>query len=342
MKSKYSSLDVAKAAGVSQATVSRALRNSPTVRIETRNKIKAIAYKLHYKVDKNASNLRKQQNNTIALLILRGSEADNSIISPFFASMLGSITENCFIKGVDLLISFQRMGSNWHSDFEESNKADGLILLGYENYKKYENKLNHLIKQDTNLVTWGAKLKNPSIISVSTDNFAGAYEITQHVINQNRKKLAFVGDISKQSPESLERYLGYCKAMNDNNLKIDTRLQVDAVAIEDSGYNATNELLSRGNKFDAIIAASDRIAIGSMLALREHNYKIPSDISIVGFDDIPQAKFCNPQLTTMRQSTGLAGLLLVEKLLQLIKGETPKSMIMPTRLIVRKSCGANQ
>jgi len=131
IKGKATSPDIAHLAGVSQPTVSRALRGSPMVNEETRRRIQAIAEQLNYKVDKNASNLRTQHSGTLALLFFEDPTADESQINPFFLSMLGSITRACALQSYDLLISFQQLSTNWQADYEDSNKADGLILLGY-------------------------------------------------------------------------------------------------------------------------------------------------------------------------------------------------------------------
>src|SRR6267142_3811238 len=142
MTAKSTSIDVAYRAGVSQSTVSRALRGSPTVNEETRKRIEEIAHKLNYTVDKNASNLRTQHSNTIALLFFEDPTPDDSLINPFFLAMLGSITRACAQRGYDLLISFQQQSGNWHVDYEDSRKADGILLLGYGDYLEYRERLD--------------------------------------------------------------------------------------------------------------------------------------------------------------------------------------------------------
>jgi DNA-binding LacI/PurR family transcriptional regulator len=174
VKSKAISFDIAYLAGVSQSTVSRALRNSPLVNEETRLKVQKIAKELNYKVDKNASNLRTQQSATIALLLFEDPTSDDSMINPFFLSMLGSITRACSNKGYDLLVSFQKMDNDWHADFEDSNKADGIILLGYGDFENYKEKLAHLIEQETHFVRWGADVNDEKIISVGCNSFMAA------------------------------------------------------------------------------------------------------------------------------------------------------------------------
>src|SRR4030095_9579423 len=144
MQGKTTSIDIAYLAGVSQPTVSRALRGSPMVSEETRRRIETIAQQLNYKVDKNASNLRCQHSNTLALLFFEDPTPDDSQINPFFLSMLGSITRACALRGYDLLISFQQLSTDWQADYEDSNKADGLILLGYGDYLESQSRLERL------------------------------------------------------------------------------------------------------------------------------------------------------------------------------------------------------
>jgi alanine racemase len=340
VRSKQTSFDIAYKAGVSQSTVSRALRNSPLVNEETRRRVQEIAKELNYKVDKNASSLRTQLSGTIALLLFEDPTNDDSLINPFFLSMLGSITRASAKKGYDLLVSFQQMSNDWHADFEDTRKADGIILLGYGDYTDYEEKLVQLIKQETHFVRWGADVKGLSVVSVGCDNFHGGYQVTEHVIKQNRQHFAFLGGVSTGSPEFLERYSGHCKALKDHNLKVDSNLQIDAISTDESGYQAAQQLIASGIKFDAICTASDLIAIGAMRAIQEAGYNVPGDIAIVGFDDIATACSTSPALTTAKQDTVLAGELLVDKLLQLVSGEETQTQLMPATLVVRKSCGS--
>jgi len=155
------SFDIAYRAGVSQSTVSRALRNSPLVNEETRQKIQQIARELNYKVDKNASSLRSQQTKTIALLLCEDHGAGSSLINPFFLSMLGSITRAAAKRGYDLLISFQQLSDDWHADYEDTNRADGIIFLGYGNYANFREKMERLKASGTHYIL-GAGVRRPA------------------------------------------------------------------------------------------------------------------------------------------------------------------------------------
>ncbi len=340
IKGKPTSLDIAHLAGVSQPTVSRALRGSPSVNRETRERILAIARELNYKVDKNASNLRRQQSGTLALLLFEDPTSDQSHINPFFLPMLGSITRACARHGQDLLISFQQLSDDWHADYDDSHKADGLILLGYGDYLAYQGKLRTLVEQGTQFVRWGAVLPDQPGISIGCDNIGGGALIGEHLAGLGHRRIAFLGDASSRYPEFLDRYRGCDAALARHGLAMDPALQADAESAEDSGYAAAQTLLARGLPFDAVFAASDLIAIGALRAFAEHGLRIPDDIALAGFDDIPSARMTTPALTTVVQDTLTAGELLVDTLMRLITGEPAESRRLPTALVVRDSTAA--
>ncbi len=340
MKGKATSFDIAYRAGVSQSTVSRALRNSPLVSEKTREKIQAIAKELNYTVDKNASSLRSQTSTTLALLLFEDPMSDDSLVNPFFLSMLGSITRECGKLGYDLLVSFQELDADWHSVFKDSNKADGLILLGYGDYLDYESKLRELVKHSTPFVRWGAATKSIETCSIGCDNFHGGWQITKHLIDHGRQNFGFVGAVHDGAPEFRARYEGHVEALIKANIEVSPQLQKDAGNTEEDGYKATMALLDQDLPVDAIVVASDLIATGVLKALEERNISVPEDCAVVGFDDVPIARYTKPALTTCRQDSTTAGIMLVDKLVELIKGEPVTNSFMKTKLIVRDSCGA--
>jgi DNA-binding LacI/PurR family transcriptional regulator len=337
MHEKPTSFDIAFLAGVSQPTVSRALRGSPVVSLETRKRIEEIARQLNYRVDKNASNLRSQHSNTIALLLFEDPTPDDSQINPFFLSMLGSITRASARQGYDLLISFQQLSNNWQQDYEDSRKADGIILLGYGDYEEYRPRLERLVGQGTHFVRWGPVLEGQPGISVGCDNLQGGYEVTRHLLGGGRRQIGFLGTATSHYPEFFDRYRGYERAMMEAQVPTSSALQVDAITTEESGFQAARELMSRGLPFDALVAASDLIAIGALRALQEAGVDVPRQVAVVGFDDIPAASLTNPPLTTVMQDVRRAGQLLVETLLHQIAGDATGNSVIPTKLVIRKS-----
>src|SRR5690606_3910574 len=131
------------------------------------------------------------------------------MINPFFHSMLGSITRACARHGYDLLVSFQQLSDDWHADYEDSHKADGLILLGYGDYLQSRKRLEQLEAQGTHFVRWGAALPGQPGISIGCDNFQGGREATRHLVSRGRRRVAFIGDASDRYPEFRERHRGY-------------------------------------------------------------------------------------------------------------------------------------
>ncbi len=337
---KPTSFDIAYRAGVSQPTVSRALRDSPLVSKATRDKVQRIARELGYIVDKNAANLRSKSTKTLALLLFEDPTEDTSQINPFFLSMLGSITRACSKSGYDLLVSFQQFSDDWHAEYEDAHRADGLILLGYGDYISYQEKLEKLIAAQAHFILWGPVIADQKGCALCSDNHHGAYQATKHLLELGRKNIAFIGEASEHCPEFHQRYQGYCQALQEAGLSANPALQVDAESTEESGYQATKQLLPFQNQFDAFFATSDLIAIGGIKALQDAGLNVPKDIAVIGFDDIPTAAYFNPPLTTVHQDTNRAGQLLVENLLKLIQGETVKSSLLPTELVIRESCGS--
>ena len=339
---KTTSFDIAHQAGVSQATVSRALRNSPLVNPKTRERVQRIAREMNYRVDRSAAGLRSQQSKTIALLLFEDPTSDDSQINPFFLSMLGNITRFAAVQQYDVLVSFQQLSDDWLQEYVVSNRADGIILLGYGDYGSIADKLQKLREQDANFTIWGATLPELKGHAVGCENARGGVMAVQHLLDLGRQKIAFLGAATDDCPEFKQRYLGYCESLLANGMKPDPELQFNADNQETSGIEAAERLLQSGREFDSIITASDLIAIGAMKCLRKKGIRMPADVSVVGFDDIPAASYFSPALTTVRQDTCKAAEVLVSNLLQMIKGEEVKSQLLPMSLVVRGSCGGRK
>jgi DNA-binding LacI/PurR family transcriptional regulator len=333
------SFDIAELAGVSQSTVSRALRGDSMVSEDTRLRVERAAQKLNYKVDVNARNLRSQRTSTLALLLYEDPRASDSLINPFFLAILSSVTRAAARRGYDVLVSFQQASADWNADYAASKRADGIIFLGYGDYTPYLEKIRRLDEAGIRHITWGpAAIDQPGRF-IGSDNRAGGREATAHLLRQGRRAIAFLGDISEDCPEFRDRHQGYADALAAAGITPDPTLRVGADASEDAGYAAACALITAGSPFDALFAACDLIAIGALRALRDHGIEAPKQVAIVGFDDIHAASCTAPTLTTMHQDTEAAGELLVGNLLRLMQGQPVEHAIIPTRLIVRASCG---
>jgi len=336
------SRDIADLAGVSQATVSRALRNSPLVRQDTRERIQQIARDLNYFVNRNAAGLRTDQSNTIALLLFDETDGTDKHMNLFFMSFIDNITRTAARHGYDVLLSLQQLTDDWHIEYQASRRADGLILLGYGDYAEYREKLAALAAANTRFIIWGPITRDQPGHSFGCNNENGGYQATKHLVGLGRCNIAYVGRKEHRSPEHAARYEGYSRALREANLEPDDNLRVPADNSETLGYQAAQQLLGSKVSFDAIFAVTDLIAIGAMRAIQDAGLRIPEDVAIVGFDDMPLAAYVTPALTTVQQDSQMAADGLVKRVIGLIEGEPVESMLMEPKLVVRDSCGGNR
>jgi DNA-binding LacI/PurR family transcriptional regulator len=340
-RGRPTSFDIAYLAGVSQPTVSRALSGSPLVSETTRRRITEIARQLNYRVDKNASSLRRGQTRTLALLFFDDASSDPSSINPFFLGMLGSVTRVAANRGYDLLVSFQQLSTDWHRDYEEQRRADGILLLGYGDFTLMRDRLDRLVAAGTHFVRWGHVEDGQPGLAVGSDNMAGGRLAGSHLLNGGRRRIAYLGHTTDQYPEFRDRYLGLVASHTQAGQAADPRLVAPALSSEADGEQAIARLIEGGQHFDALFAASDLIALGAMRALVRHGLAVPDDVAVVGFDDIPAASLAAVPLTTIAQDTRAAGVAMVDGLLDLIAGTPPESRCLPVSLVVRQSCGAS-
>jgi DNA-binding LacI/PurR family transcriptional regulator len=338
MQRRPTSFDIAALAGVSQPTVSRALSGSPSVSEATRARVLAAAEELHYKVNKNASGLRLQQSRTLAVLFFDEQSPEGAVINPFYLSLLGPMVRRCAEYGYDLLISFQQLSSDWHVDYEDSRKADGIILLGYGDYLEYCPRLEALIERGTHFVRWGSGGDGQLGTTVASDNEQGGFDATTHLLQKGRRQIAFIGTAEEGYPEFLERWRGYGRALRAAGIEPDDKLCINAAPSEADGRAAVERLLERGAEFDAIFAASDVAAIGAMHALQNIGRAVP-EVAVVGFDDIPAASLSSPPLTTVTQDARRAAEALIDTLIEAIETGEASNRLLPVRLTVRESSG---
>ena len=215
-------------------------------------------------------------------------------------------------------------------------------MLGYGDYKDYEEKLAKLLAQETHFVCWGAEVLGHPEFTLRSNNFEGGRLAGEHLLASGHKKFAFIGNASEGSPEFSARYRGFIDALAKAGIGERQVPHFDAISTESAGDAATEQLLTAGHQVDAIFCASDLIAIGVMRCLKRHNLRVPEDIAVMGFDDIPVASFATPALSTIQQDTTKAGELLVNNLLQLINNQPITVSQIEPKLIIRQSCGARE
>lgn len=328
--------DIARLAGVSASTVSRALNGSHMVNAETRARIEELARSLNYAINVGAKNLRMGHNNTIGLVIPYDARTRQHISDPFFLSILGSIADALTDQGYQLLLSrvdSARLDSL--AELYDTGRAMGIIVIGQWTH---HDQLNALAARRVPMVVWGAQLAQQLYCTVGSDNLAGGRIATEHLLSLGRRRIAFLGDVNL--PEVAQRYDGYCSACRQHGIEPPHELRLAVPFLAEGAREAIARFCSEGPAFDALFAASDLLAMTAASILIGQGRRVPEDVSVVGYDDVDAASHFQPPLTTVCQPIVLAGQTLAETLLSLIRGESPGSQVLPTSLIVRASTAA--
>ena len=325
--------DIAQLAGVSTATVSRALNRSSLVNPETRERIENLARSLKYSVNVGASNLRLQRNRTVAVVLPFDSITRQHVSDPFFVSMLGSLADALTARGYDMLLSrIDAERLDLAGDLAASGRAIGVILIGQWHH---HDQINELAARHSPIVVWGAHLPQQLYCTVGCDNIAGGMLATEHLIANGHRRIAFFGDV--ELPEVGHRFEGYERALANHNIAALADLIHHTPFVEGGAQRTVTKLLDKKTRFDAIFATSDMLAMEAISALRDRGLHVPNDVAVVGYDDIVLARFCHPALTTIRQPLSDGAEAMVDALLKIVDGQRPKAQILPTELIVRES-----
>jgi DNA-binding LacI/PurR family transcriptional regulator len=328
--------DIARLAGVSVSTVSRALNGSTLVNLETRERIAQLARSLNYSINLSAQNLRLQKNQTIAVVVPFDSVSRQHISDPFFLAIVGALADALTDAGYDMLLSrvdAERLDSA--AALYDSGRAIGLIIIGQW---RHHDQLNAMAARQVPLVVWGCQMPQQLYCSVGGDNVAGGLQATQHLLRQGRQRIVFLGDA--QFPEVHLRWAGYQQALRDAGLQADPKLELPVPFEIVAAREALDRLCASGTPFDGIVACSDLLALQGVQAVRASGRGVPDDVAVVGYDDMPLATWSDPPLTTVHQPVSLAGSELVDALLSLMRGERAMPRTLPVHLVVRASAPA--
>lgn len=332
---RATSMDVADVAGVSQPTVSRALRGEGSVSAETRDRILAAARELNYVPDERAARLRSRSTGVVALVILGLPGQERAAINPFYFELLGAVGSAAAKRGYDLLVSFQDHPDTLRADFEQARKADGLIVLGSSRNAAGWRFFAKAMERGDRIVCWGAP--DDAVPVVRCGNRAGAILAVRHLLDQGRRRIAFVGPGWRGHRAFRERRNGYRAAlMAAGETSLEAR-GIEEMDRREQGRAMTEALLLGGAGCDAVFAASDLLALGAIDALDRAGVRVPEEVAVVGFDGIPAAAHARPALTTIEQDTDAAGKLLVDALLAQVEGRGRPRPGVPCRLVVRGS-----
>lgn len=329
--------DIARLAGVSTSTVSRALKGHQSIPDVTRQRIIQIATEHNYVLDTRARNFRLQRSQTIATVFPYKGESKRPISDPFYMEILGGIADELDQHHYDLMISRVPLDNqDWCVDYVQNKRVDGIIIVDCATEDKNIARLQQL---DANFVVLKPPATDQTYISVGGYSYEGGILAVKHLYQLNRRQIGFIGG-HQDMVETHLRYQGYNQGLSEVGLPFDDELVVFTDFSSQAGANATRELLQKRPDLDALFICSDFMAVAAMQVLVENNRKVPQDISVIGYDDIQLAQYSTPPLTTIRQEINQSGRLLVQKLLKLIHNQPVESEYLPIELIIRSSCNS--
>lgn len=325
--------DVAREASVSVATVSRVLNGAGVVRAETARRIRDVAHALRYTPHSGARSLITSKTHTIGVLL-------PDLYGEFFSEMIRGIDEAASASQHHILVSRAYAG---RSEIEEAmcamrGRVDGVVVMSPEV------DADSLGNVPTNLpiVLLCSAVRGAEFDSVTIQNYRGAKEIVGHLISLGHRKIAIINGADGTFDAS-ERLRGYRAALKEAGISPRDALIRCGQFTEAGGYAATMSLLTESVRPTAIFAANDSMAIGALSALRESGIRVPEDISVAGFDDIPLSRYMDPPLSSVKVPIAELGARAVDMLLNAIAHKNShkrRRERLCTSLVIRSSCGA--
>ncbi|MBL8131848.1 MAG: LacI family DNA-binding transcriptional regulator [Anaerolineae bacterium] len=330
-------LDVARESGVSYSTVSRALNGFDFVKGATRDKVLAAAEKLGYVANVQARSLAGGKTRIIGLLV---PGLDNGYIG----EIVRGVDEEIAKANYDLMLytTRRRVGREaMYIDAISNGPSDGIILIVPLLEREYLTALREHHFPYVLVDQIDPQMHSPM---VDATNWQGAYDATKYLIDLGHRRIGFITGL-RAIQSALDRLDGYKAALADHGVRFDETLIAEGDFFTPGGYAAAQKLLKHKPRPTAVFASNDLMALGAMQAIRDQGLEIPEDISVLGFDDIPQASMVHPQLTTVRQPLEQMGRVAVSLLIEQIERpdnleRAARRVTLATRLIERESCAA--
>lgn len=333
MEFKPNIQDVARLANVSIATVSRVINNQGGVRKVTEDKILNAIKELGYIRNAAARTMKRKETNTIGVIV-------PDIKNPFFPLVMAGIEQKAREKDYFTILSSTNESSKVEEEIVKNfieRGVDGVIVTTANENGIH---LKLLQEQGIPIVAVDRSIKNFEVDTVLVDNVKGSYQAIQHSILQGHEKIAIICGPQNTTP-GLERYLGYKKALENYDIPLNDQYVIQGDFGEHSGYQAAKALYELEDKPTAVFSSNNLMTIGFLKALVDLNWKLGSEVSFIGFDDVDIATFLNPKLSVVARPMNAVGEIAFQLLHERIsfKGTLPKrEYLMSPELIIRESC----
>jgi DNA-binding LacI/PurR family transcriptional regulator len=329
-------IDVAKKAGVSPSTVSRVISGHSRISPATTKKVKEIMLEMGYHQNAMARSLVSKTTQTIGIILPR--PAEELFLNLFFSEVIRGIVTHSTRSEYDLMMTTgasEREEVEAVTRFVKGRRVDGVILL-YS--RKADPVISFLKEQNFPFVLIGRSEDYPDILSINNNNVQASYDATMHLVAQGHKRIGFVS-----GPPNLivsqDRLEGYKQALLDSGLEAQSEWIVEGEFLQESGYRAMSFFMSLPERPTALVTIDDVVAFGVLRGLTELGYKVPRDLSLVGFNNISISELATPPLSTVDIGIYQLGYTASQTLIRAIKGDPihKNSLIIPHRLIMRES-----
>ncbi|CAB3810156.1 LacI family DNA-binding transcriptional regulator [Paraburkholderia fynbosensis] len=321
--------EIARAAGVSPSTVSRILNGTARVLPAKQKAVEQAIARFNYRPNVLARSLASGRTDTIGVLT-------QTVSSPFYAEWLRGIEDGLSETGFTALF----VSSRWNVKDEMARleqfiarRVDGMILL---HAQLDEPSLNEYSRHAPLLVLGRSLRNSATLASLPLDNVQGARDATRHLIEQGHRRIAFIAGPPNHE-DAIERLDGYRMALEEAGIGFDAELVEQGDYLETGGVAAMARLFARAPAFSAVFCANDQTAYGARLTIFHRGLRVPEDISLVGFDDLPTSSYMTPPLTTVRQPTYEIGRLAAQGIVQMIRKQPIALNPIPLTLVTRET-----
>ncbi|WP_181347166.1 LacI family DNA-binding transcriptional regulator [Thalassobacillus sp. CUG 92003] len=324
--------DVAKRAGVAVSTASYALNGVKKVSPATVAKVQKAAEDLNYQKNGIASDLKRTQTNTIALML-------SDLSGPYYSELIKGVQEVTSANGYDLVACSSIGGEQSTAiKFLKEKRVDGVIVLAHN---ISDSMIVNAARENFPVVVLDRELESDHVLQVEVDNRHGGFLATEYLIHNGHQNIAYISG-PYNSHDNNKRFQGYRSALEQYNITYQSKWKISGDFTRESGYRATKMLIAQHHLPEAVFYANDEMAIGGLQAFAEKGIAVPENVSIIGFDDIQLAEYVSPPLTTIRQPKYEAGALAVHLIFQLLTSESvDRHYNLATELIERQSVQNN-
>ena len=329
----FKSKDLSAHLGLSVSTISKALNGCPDISEATRNRVVTAAHDLGYHPDAAARNLRRRRSDKIGLMVNTPMAYISESLSGLFPGMASALEQSS--ANLILYLSAIKDPLNELVQICRSREVDGIIMFWSADNQAA---IDILEEENFPYVFMDRRVEHPNASYVVPEKYVGAYELTNHLISLGHTRIGFMTRPSQQTTNA-DRLRGYQQALSDAGIPYEEDLVIPTKIEADSGYQEMLYFLDMSEPPTATIAFHDLVAVSAFNAIRDRNLRIPEDIALAGFDDLPSSRMTNPPITTVRYSYRELGKKVVESLIKRIddKDGDPIQLTIPTEVVIRPS-----